>query len=422
MIKNNERGAAIVMALSFFVVVSFVVLELSKESLTESALASQGVRRLRSYYAAKAGFELSLLRIHAYRQAKAQVAKLGSSAEGFDAQLRMIWEFPFAWPPVLPDNVSTVAKDGLKKVLTGSLMKKIAFYPEIRDAGTKVDINSLGSPIKPISDKSKATLLLSFERLLENDEELASTHTLDSIEEVLNNVADWVDPDDEAKNGGSESSQYTQDDQRGYPRNKAFMTFDELMLVDLMDEILFDRLSKLSTLRGTFGVNINTASKLTFISLDSSLTEEDADRFLERRNEIQNTGEQLNEQTFDSILRELGTNLESFNPDGVPILYSPLSAFFVESIGESGNIKTTITGYILDPDSLKEIFISQLDQQDKNARGGSTAQGPNATGSGSGAQPTTGGTNTTPNTNPPSANNNTPLPKGRPFIMNFQVK
>ncbi len=403
--RKKEHGVALLMALSIFTIVTFVVMQLSRETLTESVLASQGMRKLKSYYSAKAGFEFSLVRIQAFRQAKAQLSQIGDAAGNFDQQLRLIWQFPFAWPPELPGEASAVAKSEVDKILKESYIKDLTFFPEISDPSEKIDLNSLGSPIESIAERTTLNLVESFTKMLETDEELSSEHSIDSITEVLNNVGDWVDPDDESRNGGGEANLYTGENQVGYPRNSSFMDMTELLLVHNMDQLIYKRLKKLTTIQGTFGVNVNTATVDTLIGLDPQFDADTARDFIERRTEIQNSGGQLDRAQFDSLIEELGFDAQTFNEEGIPIVFEPQSSFFIESIGESGNVKTTITAYVIDTEALKEIFISQLDESDKD--------------DGDGDSDGTGGTD--PDESSGSGKKVDP-PKGRPFVTSLKVK
>ncbi len=399
--KKNETGAALMMALFFFTIAGFIVTQLSTETLTESTLASRELKKLKSKYSAKAGLEMALLRIKAFQHAKASISKaVGNQNINFSQQLAMIWQFPLPWPIEIPENAGLISKDETKTILKKSLISNITFFHQIQDAGEKIDLNSLGSPVKTISNKTLETLLRTFNQLLDTDHALSKKHSIDSIKEVLNNVADWVDKDEESRNGGSESSFYTFEEQKGYPRNSSFMTLSELMLVDKMDDLIFKHLKNLITIHGTFGINVNTAEKNVLMSIDPQFTEEATKDFLMRRDEIQAEGGSLDENSFDNLLSELNfSNIEEIHSNGIPILYSPLSTFLVTSSGITGNITTTITAYVLDANALKEIFIEQLDKSASSHSKNSSQEDSNTS----------------------SEKKDSPPPKGRPLIVHMSI-
>jgi type II secretory pathway component PulK len=412
--RNGEKGAAIIMALFFFSIATFVIFQLSQETLTESTLSGQELKKLQSYYAAQAGLEMALLRIKSYQEAKANISRLGQGiGEQFEGQLDLIWQFPLPWPlPMTDDSLSTITKQEGKEVTEKSLISKLNFFHEIQDGGTKIDLNSLGSPIKTISDATMENLMRSFESIILNDEEFRDVHSTQTVREVLNHIADWADPDQESRNGGSEEQFYPDESQRGYPRNQSFMKMSELLMVAGMDELIYDKLKSLGTVYGTFGINVNTADKEALMSIDSQFTDLATTDFIQRRQELKTqTGQDLNREQFDNILYQLGfRNIEDVHSSGIPILFSPLTAFHIESSGVQGEIETIIRAHVVDVMALKDVFVAQLDksaapdaterQDDENP--------PDQTGEP--AQET-----------PSSSNNTRQAPQGRPFIIHMEV-
>lgn len=413
--NKDERGAALMIALFFFTIVGFVVTQLSTETLTESVLASREMKKLKATYSAKAGLEMALLRIKAFQQAKSAIKNAaGDQAANFDQQLAMIWQFPLPWPLEIPEDAGIISTDDNEKVLKKSLISNLTFFHEIQDAGEKIDLNSLGSPIKRISEKTLESLMRSFEQILKTNTDLAREHSLDSIKEVLNHIADWIDKDEISRNGGDEGGFYPYDSQKGYPRNAPLITMSELMLIEKMDMFIFEQLKKLTTINGTFGINVNTAEKSVLMSIDPQFTEESTAMFLSRRSEIQAEGGNLDESSFDNLLSELGfSEIAEIHAAGIPLTYSPLSTFVVTATGTAGNISTEITASVVDANTLKEVFIEQLDIGASNQNGGG-----NANNGGLSPTPNQGGqTATTKKTK-----KEPPPTKGRPFIINMTIE
>jgi len=409
---KKEKGAAIIMAMFFFTIATFVIFQLSQETLTESTLSGQEVKRLKSYYAAQAGLEMALLRIKSYQEAKANLSRLGEGiGEQFEGQLDLIWQFPLPWPlPMTDDSLSTIAKQEGEEVTGESLIAKLSFFHEIKDSGTQLDLNSLGSPIKTISESTMESLMRSFQTILLNDDEFRDVHSDQTIREVLNHMADWVDQDQESRNGGSEEQFYPEESQRGYPRNQSFMTMSELLLVEGMDDLIYDKLRSLGTVHGTFGINVNTAEKETLMSIDPQFTEYNTTEFIKRRNELKTqTGQDMNRDQFDNILYQLGfRNIEDIHSSGIPILFSPLTAFHIESSGVQGEIETIIHAHVIDAMALKDVFVTQLD---KSAAPDSeeTSEEETPTGEGGASQP------------PPQKEKARPAPQGRPFVIHMEI-
>ena len=105
---QNQKGMAMIIAIFSLMLLVFIATEVSYETQVEYTSASQDVNRLKSYYAAKAGIEISLLRVLIYKKA---LASLGSVLpDDQKSMLDPIWSFPFAWPPVVPDDLATAEK------------------------------------------------------------------------------------------------------------------------------------------------------------------------------------------------------------------------------------------------------------------------------------------------------------------------
>jgi type II secretory pathway component PulK len=407
--KKNQKGSAIIMAMFFFSVASFVVFQLSQETLTESTLANQEIKKLKSYYAAQAGLEMALLRIKSYQEAKVNLSKLGeAAATQFGSKLDLVWQFPLPWPlPFTDDSLSTITKQDGEEVTKESLIKNLTFYHEIRDSGSRLDLNSLGSSVQSISEVTMESLMRSFKNLLATNETFRRAHSEQSIQEVLNNIADWVDPDTESRNGGSENQFYDAESQRGYPRNQSFLALSELLLVAKMDDLIYEKLRDLGTVYGTFGVNVNTADRDALFSINEQFTEYTVEEFIKLREEQKERSRQdLNKAQFDSILGQIGfRNIEEVHASGIPILFSPLSSFTVESSGITGEIETIIKADVLDAIALKEIFVTQLDKSAK----------PETDEDNIPADPSGAKKETTTHTRTQVA------PQGRPFVVHMEI-
>ena len=413
--QNNEKelGAAIIMALFFFTIATFVIFQLSQETLTESILSGQEIKKLKSYYAAQAGLEMALLRIKSYQEAKVSIRQLGQSfSDQFKGKLDLIWQFPLPWPlPMTDDSLSTITKQEGEKVTKKSLISKLNFFHEIQDSGAKIDLNSLGSPIKTVSDATMDSLMRSFESLLLNNEEFQDVHSRETIKEVLNHVADWVDPDQESRNGGNERQFYPNESQQGYPRNQSLMTMSELLLVADMDDLIYDTLKSLGTVYGTFGINVNTAEKAALMSIDPQFTDFNTDEFIKQREELKaQTGQNLNKDQFDDLLYQLSfRNIEDIHSSGIPILFSPLSTFYIEASGVQGEIETILKAYVVDVLVLKDIFVTQLNKSaaPDNDEDSEEEKKPNSAGK------------ATPSS--PANKDSRQAPRGRPFVVHIEV-
>ena len=111
---QNERGVAILIAVACIMMITYFAMEITYDSNVEYIVNSGGLNRIKAYYAAKAGVDLSLIRIKVYQKVQAQFGKsLGDQAGMLDE----IWRFLLLGPCPLLRNlvplIKTVSKNSL---------------------------------------------------------------------------------------------------------------------------------------------------------------------------------------------------------------------------------------------------------------------------------------------------------------------
>lgn len=355
---ENQSGVALMMAIFFTALMSFLLFEISKETLFESISASQNVQELRAYYAAKAGEDISLLRIKAYLMVKSQIDSAGEAAKPFAEKANIIWEFPFTWPPILPDGAPLDAANELKTTLQETYFKKVNYAPLIQDLGSLIDINNLDSPSQALADSTKKLILELYTKKINDDEVFAKEYDMVEITEIINNIIDWMDEDQESLNGGAESSIYSSRDLKNIPPNKHFRTLSELLLVQGMTKELFDVIANSITTLGNPGINVNSAEKDVLMSLDPRMTDEIVQELIRRRQDPEHGP--FNDSLFKDLIEEKLGDFGSFNPSKTPILYSAIANFKIESVGTSGKMSKTIITHVYDQTDLIESMVSGL--------------------------------------------------------------
>lgn len=361
------------MALFFTALISFLLFEISKETLYESISASQNIHELRAYYAAKAGEDISLLRIKAYQMIKSQIQSAGEMAKPFEAKANIIWEFPFMWPPILPDGAPLNAQNELKTTLSETFFKKVSYAPIIMDMGSLIDINNLDSPSKALADSTKELLLEMYRKEIQFNEDFSRKYNIDDITILLNNITDWMDEDQESLNGGAESSLYASRQLLNMPPNQHFKTLSELMLVEGMNEELFKVIEGSITTLGNPGININAAEKEVLMTLDPRMTDEIVDELIRRRQDLLDHGP-FNESLFRDLIQEKLGDYSNFNPSKIPILYTAVANFKIESVGFSGKISKTVISHVYDQTELLETMVTGLKKEYEDQNQGTNPQ------------------------------------------------
>ena len=101
-----------------------------------------------------------------------------------------------------------------------------SFSVKIRGEGGRLNINTLLNPSNP--DKELLKRLFEAWGMTEEEDRIA----------LIDNLIDWVDPNDEHQEHGMEKDQYEKDyGITGYPFNRYFYSLDELLLVPGFDTI-----------------------------------------------------------------------------------------------------------------------------------------------------------------------------------------
>src|ERR1035441_6856738 len=105
--KSNQSGIALLITLFAIMIMIFLAVEIGYNTHVELKVGAAQVDRLKAYYLAKAGVQLSVLRINAY---KTVASKFGQALGSNKSDLDLIWKFPFTWPPMIPEEANGVDK------------------------------------------------------------------------------------------------------------------------------------------------------------------------------------------------------------------------------------------------------------------------------------------------------------------------
>jgi general secretion pathway protein K len=363
-ILQNESGAALMMAIFCVTMLMVIATEIMYETNVEMAVSSQSVNQVKAHYAAEAGVKLSLLRIQIYRKA---VAMAGDQVP--TSMLDIIWQMPFSWPPILPEDTSSIDKDEVKKTVSQSKMSG-TYFATIEGESGKIDINDLASPSKVIADATKEQILEIFNSRVESDDNFAERFRGFDFGKIVNNIIDWIDVDKSSLNGGDESAGYRDLNPDLYPPNTPFKTLEELHMVDGMTDELFEMLAPRITVYGTKGVNVNYAPKDVLMSLSPQITSERADEVLKHIKDPQQ-GPFKDTAEFVGFLQGLGMSGNPFQ-DGevvkIPLLFDSEMNFRIRSTGRSGRVQREITAIVFDFDRVKtrlQEFMTKQNEQKK---------------------------------------------------------
>ena len=371
--KNKEQGGAILLALFTVSFVIFLATEISKQSIVEYFTSASAVKKVQAHHAAQACLRLNLLRIKGYQQASRALAKTLPDPSMLD----IIWNLPLTWPLTIPKEISSFDKSSINKTLESSLLKQ-QFISFITSEGGRIDINDLGSPSESLRNHTKDQLLLRFQDRITNKDDAFSTRYANfNFEELVNNIADWVDEDQVSWNGGSEESYYTDLRNQFIPPNRPFKTMEELHMISGMEDRIYRFLSRQITLYGVKGININQAKRQVLLNLFTPYGVEIAnqiiDDLLKRRADPSLGGPFKNEEDFIGFLENY-IEVEEFTDkeNRFPLFFGSESNFHISCTGVSGKMIREIQAIVYDSDSvrdrLQKALINDAKKQDPKCK------------------------------------------------------
>ena len=417
-ILRAQDGIAMLIALFALTLMIFIATEVSFDTTVEYVAATQQVQKIKAYYAAKAGMELSFLRIQLYKQA---MVSLGDTLGPQKSMLDLIWQFPMSWPPVIPEKtkVTEVDKDMIQSSTKDSLMEA-QYATTISPETGKLNLNDLGSDVKTVQQTTRAELAHIFDNEVRTNDKFRNKYSSVNFEEILNNIQDWVTSGAASANGGDKASRYAKmnlkDTNRDFiPPGRPFKTMDELHMVAGMTDDFYKLIEARATVYGLQGINVNYAPKEMLMALDPSFSEEAVKAVIKRRSDPKEggpfpSGEQCS-QTFLAFVSPYGVNTKSITDSKVNLICDPEYNFRVVSTGIYQKAKREITAVTFDLDNLPAQLAALLTKQDQ----ANTPQTPGLTSTP--GNPQTPGALGTP---APTAAPKMKAPKGRPVVVYWE--
>jgi len=205
-----------------------------------------------------------------------------------------------------------------------------------------------------------AELVLMIQNRLNVDDTWARNHRNLKPQEIVNNIADWIDEDNVSRNGGSESDYYQDTAPPIKPPNRSMKTLDELHMVAGVTDEIYNVLAPRLTLWGDKGINVNYASKDVIRSIDQQITDKIGDAIIERRTD-ESKGPFTDEKDFATFIQSEGVNLTTFNKNPVvAILTSGGTNFRIKSTGIFGKAQREIIAIVYDFDTVKSEIAQNM--------------------------------------------------------------
>ncbi len=404
---RNRRGIALLIAIFAMILTITIAVEVSYETSVGYIQSAQEINRLKAYYAADSGIELSLFRILLYRKVLAQYGQQLSSQRGL---LDEIWQLPFAWP--LPmTGLSKSVREDINSVIKDSMMDA-QYSVTIESESGRIDINALGSGNIALINSTRAQLMLLFQNAIKSDSTFKKKYKDYNFTNLLDNIQDWVSPGNVGVGGRDKSELYKQpEDVHNYrlPPDAPFKTMSELHMVAGMKDDFYNVLKDRVTVYGDMGINVNYANAAVLESIDPQITPEIVKKIEDRIANQQLGGPFQNSNDFYTFLQGLGVNTTIMERNQIPLVFDPAFNFRITSTGTYRNVERTITVVTYDMDMMASREAAVLTQNMQQQMGQQPTTPP---GTMPGQPP-----GTPPGTQPGMVPTNVPPPTGRPRVV-----
>ncbi len=382
--SRRQQGMAVILVISTILFIVLVIQETVFETQVEHRSARAELDALQSYYAAKSGVEIALLRIKAYRK----VTFIPHAQMGiFRSYIDMMWRFPFRWPLALGEaNESIKNKD---TVFEDSLMQA-RYQTMLTPTAGRLDINDLASPLPSLRQWTFDILFRLILQLREEQKQLKEAVSENDIFRILNNIKDWVDRDTYVGNDKilSEANLYTGEIP---PPNRSFISKEGLRHVKGVTNLLYKAIEPFITVYGEKGLNINMAPVQLIRALHNEFPTALAQEIVQQTQHTlppvvftkDSFSEFLTQKGFDYLARELleGKSSENSSVPSLPaesnrhqishLLFNAPYNFIISSKGMVGKSQKTITAVYMDMKALSSHFNKLVILENKAAQGSS---------------------------------------------------
>ncbi|MCU0582407.1 MAG: type II secretion system minor pseudopilin GspK [Syntrophales bacterium] len=312
---RNDKGIALILVLLTVSVIVVLTLQLnvsSRAQVHEAANLSDGIRVL---YIAKSGVFAGMGLLSEDRGDADTLNEAWARTEGLREQSRDYFD---------GGHLELIIEDESGKININKLVQGNAFNPGVKGALSRL----LSQP----------------EFKLQGQE----------VEDILNAIKDWIDPDSVVTANGAENAYYQGLGKSTTVRNGPMESIDELLLVRGISPELYrgtperPGLSRFLTVYGEGSVNVNTAPKEVLRALAPSITEDAANRMDDYR---KNPANSLTDPSW--YRRVAGLNNTAI--DAVTLV-TRSEHFQLASTGHLGTMKRTIRG-IVKRDSDRKLSI-----------------------------------------------------------------
>lgn len=345
--SNNENGVALLIVISCVLVISIVIVEMTFNTQIFNALTRNRLESLQAIELTKTGVQMALLELTIHKQMTDGIKGADAIHKTVRGQANRILKFGFIYPPPIPEELSESIKSEFEDLKKKSALRG-SVKSSIEDISGRINLNNF-SKSKELAEATRYLLNGLLNQEIKRDEDTKEKYRDLNVVDIVNNIADYIDPDRNKISGGEENLWYQRQTPPRFAKNLPLDDITELKLVEGVDEDIYSLLKNNVTIFGE-KININTASKEIILTLIPSIDEKELEELLKLRENEPFADQEDFEKYAKTTLRQD----ENFNTDPKIPLSGKSYIYNIKSRAQVGRV-TRIADVVVEQD--KEIKI-----------------------------------------------------------------
>ena len=356
----------LIVTLTTITLLIVIVQQIAFDTQVEYKNGVSNYHSLRAYYAAKSGVEMALLKILTYRKIhkllknNTQIeAVLGPTGKALVRQYTdQTWQQPFAWPPLIPEDLSDIRRGEVQEIISKSLLDA-SYTVQITAEDSRINLNDMVSPLPQLREWTRNVFDNLLIHLRNQNKWIQEKHSVNDLREIQQNIINTMqDP--------------------SLPIGHPFTHFSDLEQIEGISPELIEWLRPYISFYAIGGLHLQYASPMIMQSLHENIEANMAEQLVSRRDNTDQTEEKRMLSGFDPVKalwvdQSMDFLIPFYSGETKPELHSVVfnydapQNFRITSRGTSGQNFHIIETVFYDPHSAFERVFKQMAEQKKES-------------------------------------------------------
>ena len=347
-----------------------VVQQIAFETQVEYKNGVSNYHSLKAYHAAKSGVELALLKILTYRKIHELLKGKEQSIEsllgrGSSSLIRQytdqIWQQPFSWPPVVPEDLSDIRQGEVQDIVEESLLD-MSYTVQIIPESSRINLNDMVSPMPQVRQWTQNIFYNLLIHLRNQNKWLQEKYSVNDLRNAQQNIITAMkDPN--------------------HPIGRPLTHFNEMKKIEELSPELLEWIRPYISFYSIGGMHPQYASPMIMQSLHENMERNTAEQLVNRRDNKDQTEESARQvHSFDAFkdllvnqnadfVLPLYNNKRESEPElhSVVFNFNAPQNFRIISRGTSGQNFHIIETVFYDPHSTFERVFKQMTELKKES-------------------------------------------------------